>query len=338
MTTLLLTLFLETLLWLLIVALHSLRLAPSGVSEFELMRRVKAGDDDAKFQLRRDAVLPDIHAVRFVLETLLVITLIATVLANFSWWLAVPLLVVALMYVEGATRWKFICENAAKYYARHELSIVAFVEKWQHILKWLRAPEGRVPGQFVYSREELLERLKTTHGVLSRDELNLLQHSLDFGDKLVYDIMTPRSVIDGIKDDETLGPVALDRLHNSGHSRFPVYEGDIDHVVGMLYLRDLVPLKKDLKYARDAMKKDVYYVREDQDLEHALAAFLKTHHHLFIVVNQYRETVGILSLEDVLETLIGHKIIDEFDQHHDLRAVAERNPRGNNLPKQRKDV
>jgi len=59
MTILLLILFLEILLWLLIVALHSLRLAPSGVSEFELMRRVKAGDDDAKFQLRRDAVLPE---------------------------------------------------------------------------------------------------------------------------------------------------------------------------------------------------------------------------------------------------------------------------------------
>lgn len=166
----------------------------------------------------------------------------------------------------------------------------------------------------------------------------LIQCGLEFGDKKVRDVMTPKSMVDALKENETLGPVVLDRLHKSGHSRFPVHEGDVDHMVGMLYLRDLVPLKKNLKYARDAMHKQVYYIREDQDLEHALAAFLKTHHHLFVVVNGYRETVGLLSLEDVIEALLGRKIIDEFDQHHDLRVVAERNPRGNNVPANRKDV
>ena len=78
------------------------------------------------------------------------------------------------------------------------------------------------------------------------------------------------------------------------------------------------------------MEKKVYYIREDQTLDHALAAFLKTRHHLFVVVNGYRETAGIITLEDVIEALLGRKIVDEFDLHDDLRAVATREAKTNN--------
>ena len=150
--------------------------------------------------------------------------------------------------------------------------------------------------------------------------------------------MIPRTMIDSIGKDEVLGPIVLDGLYKTGHSRFPVIDGDIDHVVGMLYVQDLVTIsnaKKSQKsyHVTDAMEHAVCYIREDQSLQQALAAFIKTRHHLFIVINQYRETVGLLSLEDALEALLGKKINDEFDTHEDLRKVAERNPRGNNSPK-----
>ena len=86
------------------------------------------------------------------------------------------------------------------------------------------------------------------------------------------------------------------------------------------------------------MDKKVYFIRQDQDLEHALHGFLRSHHHLFVVINEYRETVGLLSLEDVIEALIGMKIVDEFDQFDDLRAVAGRNPRKNNHTAQARDI
>ena len=70
------------------------------------------------------------------------------------------------------------------------------------------------------------------------------------------------------------------------------------------------------------MKKAVYYVNEEKQLDHALQAFLKTKHHLFIVVNGFEEIVGILTIEDVLEEVLGKEIVDEFDQYEDLRAVA----------------
>ena len=106
----------------------------------------------------------------------------------------------------------------------------------------------------------------------------------------------------------------------------------------MLYTHDLLDLRVENKTASDAMRNNVYYINETKSLSHALHGFLKTNHHLFVVVNHYRETVGLLTLEDVLEVLIGDKIVDEFDAFDDLRAVAESNPEKNNQPKGRKDI
>jgi CBS domain containing-hemolysin-like protein len=189
------------------------------------------------------------------------------------------------------------------------------------------------------SREELLHLVNQSGNLLSSDEKKLIQHGLEFDSKTVEEVMTPRGVIDSISKKELLGPLVLDDLHKTGHSRFPVIDEDIDHVVGMLHIHDLFTLDtKRSTTAEKAMEARVFYIRQDQSLHHALAAFIRTHHHLFIVVNEYRETVGIVSLEDVTEALLGRKIIDEFDTHDDLRQVAMRNPRSNNDSAARQDV
>ena len=123
-----------------------------------------------------------------------------------------------------------------------------------------------------------------------------------------------------------LGPFVLDRLHKSGHSRFPVIKKDIDHVVGLLYVHDLFSLAKSAEKstASKLMDSKVFYINENQPLPSALAGFLRVKHHLFIVVNEFEETTGVITIEDVLEALIGRKIVDEFDQYDDLRAVAKR--------------
>ena len=156
----------------------------------------------------------------------------------------------------------------------------------------------------------------------------LILSGLSFDGRSVHEIMTPKSVVDTIQNTEMLGPLVLDDLHKTGHSRFPVVDGDIDHVVGVLYVHDVLTLdtsKKHTSKVETAMSKKVYYIREDHSLGQALTAFLSTHHHLFIVINEFRETVGIVTLEDTLEALLGRRIIDEFDAHDDMRAVAARN-------------
>jgi CBS domain containing-hemolysin-like protein len=72
------------------------------------------------------------------------------------------------------------------------------------------------------------------------------------------------------------------------------------------------------------MRRDVVYIHDEQSLHDALAAIIKTHHHLLIVVNSFEEFVGVISIEDIFEQIVGRSIQDEFDQYDDLRAVATR--------------
>ena len=86
------------------------------------------------------------------------------------------------------------------------------------------------------------------------------------------------------------------------------------------------------------MERKVYCINQNQKLEKALSAFIKTRHHLFIVVNDYRETAGVVTIEDVIEALLGRKIVDEDDVVVDLRAFAAKNPRHNNKSSAATDV
>lgn len=179
----------------------------------------------------------------------------------------------------------------------------------------------------VYDKDDLLQLLETQAVVpenrIEKFELDLAVHALEFGDKKVGNSMTPRRSVKLVSVEDQLGPIVMDELHASGHSRFPVFEGSKDTIIGTLYLHDLVHIKSNAA-VRSLMRPSVYYLHEDQSLYDALQALLVTHHHLFIVVNSFEEFVGVITSEDILEALIGRPILDEFDKYADLRAVAAR--------------
>lgn len=176
----------------------------------------------------------------------------------------------------------------------------------------------------LYDKEDLIELLHNQDSVLdnriSPQELGLAIGALSFGNRLINEIMTPRRVVKTVKASDAISPHLMDELHSSGFSRFPVL-GDGTELVGTLYLKDLVNHRAGGTIA-DVIKPEVYYVHENGSLIHALNAFLKTKHHLFIVVNSFEEIVGVLSIEDILEQLLGSEIIDEFDNFENMRAVA----------------
>jgi CBS domain containing-hemolysin-like protein len=177
----------------------------------------------------------------------------------------------------------------------------------------------------LYEREDLLNLLEKQKAQadsrFSTEELSLLSHALQYSQKVVSDVMVPRRAVRLVRVDDSIGPIMMGELHDSGHSRFPVFEGDEDHIVGTLFLRDLVNASKG-GHVRSIMDASVFYVHEDYTLEQALHAFLKTKRHMFIVINNFEEFVGIITIEDILEQVIGHQIIDEFDHYDDMRAVA----------------
>lgn len=177
----------------------------------------------------------------------------------------------------------------------------------------------------LYEKEDIVELLERQKGQsnsrISTSEITLLQHALTFGDKTVSDAMIPKRIVTEVSVGDTIGPVLMGELHDSGYSRFPVYEGKKDNIVGMLYLHDLVMAKRS-GTVQSIMREKVTYVHEDFTLHQTLQAFIKTKQHLFVVVNSFEEYVGIITIEDVLEKVIGKLIVDEFDQYDDLRAVA----------------
>lgn len=177
----------------------------------------------------------------------------------------------------------------------------------------------------LYEKEDiydLLERQKDMDdNRISEHDIALLQHVLQFSEKRVSDVYIPMRAVQVIDTNEAIGPKLMDDLYKSGFSRFPVFENDASNIVGTLYLKDLVH-KKSKGHVKDVVRSEVFYVHEDFTLQQALQAFLKTKHHLFIVVNEFEEFVGIVTIEDILEAMIGKQIVDEFDTYENVRAVA----------------
>ena len=304
----------------------------SPLSTYELKRRRDNGNKTAADELQREALLGDIISLqKAVIATLLVFVVLLSV-AAFGSVVGIIFAVAVALFYNRLAQFSVVRTSAERFYDQIDTPLVKFVERHPMISQALRGVSLDAAPVAISSKEELEHLVTESNGILSADEKKLVQNGLSFGAKTVEATMTPRGVMDVVKANELIGPLMLDALHKTGHSRFPVTDGDIDHIIGVLHIRQLLTIdgKKNSQTARTAMEKKVYYINQDQTLEHALAAFLRTRHHLFVVVNGYRETAGILTLEDVLEALLGRKIIDEFDQHDDLRAVAERSARLNN--------
>jgi len=313
----------------------------SRYSRFELIRRANLGYKDAKYALDREKHSNDILSLQRVVTSLLLVVVVSLSVNTFGWFKGVLLALFFSLSYGSMSNFGFVKSWAKELYSKIEKPIINFIQKAPIIINLLRSVprSDDKDDRHINSREELQHLIYNSEGVLTADERSLIVHSLSFDAQIVDTIMTPRSMIASIKKTDFLGPLTLSDLHKTGHSRLPVIDEDIDHIVGILHISSLLALDiKDSTTAEKTMEPKVYYIREDQTLRHALAAFLRTHHHLFIVVNEFRETVGLLSLEDVIEALIGKKIVDEFDKHDDLRVVALRNPGLNNKPEKCQNV
>jgi CBS domain containing-hemolysin-like protein len=319
-------------LFVVLVGVASIHPAYSHLSFFELSRRADAGNEAAKHDLLRQKLLPDIESLQRVVTAVLLVLFVVLSVVTFEWVFGIIISVVVALEYGAVACLDFVSLRANRLYTAYEPHLLEFVQKAAPVLRFIRSATPSVLATTLNSKEELIHLVEGSGNILSSDERKLVTSGLSFETRLVSEIMTPRSVIDSVSKKEHLGPLILDDLHKKGHSRFPVTDGDIDHVVGMLHIHDLLTIdaKRRSTSVEKAMEPRVFYIKEDQTLQHALAAFLKTHHHLFVVVNEFHETVGLLSLEDVIEAMLGREIVDEFDAHEDLRVVAARNPRHNN--------
>src|SRR6266436_2793847 len=167
--------------------------------------------------------------------------------------------------------------------------------------------------ELAHSEEELrliLEQSEKSHEVstLGRD---LLINALDLRDRVVRDIMTPRGEVVYL-DLEDSFETNVKKAIESRHTRFPLCRENLDDTIGLIHIKELVPMMRDPQPDLMRIKRDLIPVPEMMQLEKLLSLFLSKHAHLAIVVDEYGGTVGMVTLEDVLEELVGD-IQDEFD-------------------------
>lgn len=176
-----------------------------------------------------------------------------------------------------------------------------------------------------YSKKDLLEIMGNDdyveEGDVDKDEKRIIKGSLSFSHKIVRDVLTPSTIVEVVHKDDVINDAYLKDLKDSGYSRLPVQTDDHNQIVGILYLKDLLGMKLPVNVS-DVMEGTVHFVNTEDKLDGVLDDFIKTKIHLFVVLDEFGAFRGVVTLEDILEEIIGAEIMDEDDEDPDLRAVA----------------
>jgi CBS domain containing-hemolysin-like protein len=184
------------------------------------------------------------------------------------------------------------------------------------------------------SKQELLETalISEEEGAIDEQESDVIENILSLDDIKVRDILTPRSVVFALKGSQCIHEIAS-KENVFQFSRIPIYKDDIDHVTGIVLTKNIFQqmLKNDA-IPLDEIKRDIFKVNENIPVSVALNLFIKKKEHMFLVVDGYDQTEGIITLEDCVETLLGVEIMDESDNIEDMREYAKQRMRQNRKP------
>lgn len=173
----------------------------------------------------------------------------------------------------------------------------------------------------IHSEEELKLIIAESEegGAIETNERELIQNVFDFDNRVVKQVMVPRIKISGIKAKATLEE-AVQIIFKEGYSRYPVYEKNLDEIVGIVHSKDVLQShwEKSGKSLLDVSRK-AYYITENKPIDELLREFQKKKVQMAIVVSEYGGTIGIVTLEDILEEIVG-EIQDEHD--HEVQIVT----------------
>ena len=154
-------------------------------------------------------------------------------------------------------------------------------------------------------------------GAIDDDEREMISNVFDLDNKTAVDVMTHRTEICAIDTEDGLDKI-LDVAVSERYSRIPVYKGTIDNIIGIIHIKDLLKIDRDTFNIYDILR-EVSYVPESQKLDELLNVLRSSSNHLAVVVDEYGGTSGIVTMEDILEELVGN-IRDEYDSEE---AVIE---------------
>jgi CBS domain containing-hemolysin-like protein len=188
-------------------------------------------------------------------------------------------------------------------------------------------PFGLKPGsaeENVHSADELRILVEQSQevGVLERQDAALIEGVFEFSEKNAREVMTPRTAIDALDVDTPLEETMAFVIETQ-RSRYPVYEESIDNIIGLMLAKDLIPVLREPPKrftVADIMRK-VHVVPGSREVEEVLADFKRLKAHMAVVLDEYGGTAGIVTMEDLLEEIVG-EILDEHDDAEQPAAVA----------------
>lgn len=294
--------------WIFTVLILAFKPSLSDISAFELKRLADKGDLNAKKELLR---LKNQSAIKMLsLVKLLVVQsfVVCWAILYFGWLLGVIVAIAMIFVAVLVSSLRIVGALIGKIYKITEDRLLAIIDKWPIFNKIAGDSSVESHNVHIKSRDELLWLIAKAKGILTADERQLIDNSLNFDNRSLKSVMTLRADIKTVDRSEFLGPLVLDELHKTGHSHFPVINGDVDHIIGILNISSLLSLdNKKSTTAERVMEQKVYYIREDKSLKQALSVFLRTQHRLLIVVDEAKNTVGAVVLKDVIEALVGRQ-------------------------------
>ena len=161
--------------------------------------------------------------------------------------------------------------------------------------------------------EEEIKYMVAEQDTLLDEEKRMIHEIFDLGDAVAREVMVPRVDVEMVEDTETVEQV-LDTMRRTGYSRVPVYHEDTDNVVGIAHIKDLIELALSSKGKRAVSKslRDATFVPDTKDILPLLSEMQTAHEQMVVVVDEYGGTAGIITIEDIVEEIVG-EIEDEFD-------------------------
>jgi putative hemolysin len=254
--------------------------------------------------------------------------------------IAVTLLVAMLTIIVGELVPKTLALNFPERLALAVAQPLALLDRLMRPIVWLVAGISLVlvrlfggkqrPHAGYLSTEELKSLVETgsEQGGIEEDEKEMIHGIIELGEKSVHEVMVPRI---GIRALEVSAPLdeALDVIVRAGHSRVPIYEDGLDNIIGVLYAKDLLPYLKgnvrnggtdgiDLR----SLAREPVYVPESKRVDELLHEMQLAKRHIAIVVDEYGGTAGLITMEDLVEEIVG-EIQDEYDTEEELVEPIE---------------
>jgi len=286
---------------------------------------------------RPDALEASLHLAlllyRFSAAAILFVLFFPT---TWSW--SNSLILVGLLLVTALVLY-LVEEGIESLVARNPETWAVRLAWFTRFLLWVLSPvagiaqvikHGRHPGketQSTVTQDELISMLEAgqQEGVLEQDEREMINSIFRLDDTLTREIMVPRIDITALDVNVTFFE-AVDNLLSSGHSRIPVFEESIDNIIGLIYAKDLLRAWRENSQTaslRPFLRK-VYFVPEAKKVDELLEEMQARQVHMGIVVDEYGGVAGLVTLEDIVEEIVG-EIRDEYDEGEELpyQAVAD---------------